>query len=245
MSVHSPCTPVRLPIKLIREEVIHMDFRHEWKHEISYIDMLSVRQRLRAVARLDAHAVDGRYQIRSLYFDTPSDKALREKLSGVSRREKFRIRYYNGDTSLIHLEKKSKAGGLGNKQSAVLSAPEANAILQGDLDWMMDSGRPLVLELYSKIMTQLLRPKTIVDYTREPYVYPPGNVRITLDYHIRTGLCCTDFLNPCVTIPAGGAPIILEVKWDEFLPSIIRDAIQLEGRRACAFSKYAQCRIYG
>lgn len=222
-----------------------MDFRHEWKHEISYSDLLTLRQRLRVVARPDPHAVNGRYEIRSLYFDTPSDKALREKLSGVSRREKFRIRYYNGDTSVIRLEKKSKLGGLGNKQSAVISAPEAEAILHGELDWMMDSGRPLVRELYSKMRTQLLRPRTIVDYTREPYVYPPGNVRVTMDHGIRTGLDCTAFLEPCVTVPAGEAPIILEVKWDAFLPEIIRDAIQLEGRRASAFSKYAQCRIYG
>lgn len=222
-----------------------MDFRHEWKHEISYLDMLSLRLRLQAVAQPDTHAVDGRYLIRSLYFDTPSDKVLREKLSGVSRREKFRIRYYNGDPTVIHLEKKSKLGGLGNKQSAALSIPEVSALLQGDLAWMLQSGRPLVQELYSKIMTQQLRPKTIVDYTREPYVYPAGNVRITLDYDIRTGLRPTEFLTPGVTIPAGDAPIILEVKWDAFLPSVIRDAIQLEGRHASSFSKYAQCRIYG
>lgn len=221
-----------------------MDFRHEWKHEISYIDMLSLRQRLRVVAQPDTHAVDGRYQIRSLYFDTPSDKALREKLSGVSRREKFRVRYYNGDTSIIHLEKKSKVGGLGNKQSAALSVPEVNAILHGNLGWMMGSGKPLVQELYSKMKTQLLRPKTIVDYTREPFVYLPGNVRVTLDYDIRTGLRCTDLLDPCVTIPAGDASVILEVKWDTFLPSVIRDTIQLEGRHTSSFSKYAQCRIY-
>lgn len=222
-----------------------MDFRHEWKHEISYPDLLVLRQRLRVVARPDPHAVNGRYEIRSLYFDTPTDTALREKLSGVSRREKFRIRYYNGDTSVIHLEKKSKLGGLGNKQSAVISAPEAEAILHGELDWMIDSGRPLVRELYSKMRTQLLRPKTIVDYTREPFIYPPGNVRVTLDYNIRTGLFRADFLDPGVTIPAGETPIILEVKWDSFLPTIIRDTIQLDGRRASAFSKYAQCRIYG
>lgn len=222
-----------------------MDFRHEWKHEISYLDMLTLRQRLRAVAQADRHALGGKYLIRSLYFDTPSDKALREKLNGISRREKFRIRYYNGDISVIHLEKKSKIGGLGNKQNAVLSAAEVSAILQGDLDWMLNSREPLVRELYSKIMTQLLRPKTIVDYTREPYVYPAGNVRVTLDYDIRTGLNYTDFLSPGVTIPAGETPIILEVKWDAFLPSVIRDAIQLEGRHASSFSKYAQCRIYG
>ena len=222
-----------------------MEFRHEWKHEISRLDMLILRQRLRAVAQADRHAVDGKYLIRSLYFDTPADKALLEKLNGVSRREKFRIRYYNGDTAVIHLEKKSKLGGLGNKQNAGLSVPEVSAILQGDLAWMPDSGRPLVRELYSKMCTQQLRPKTIVDYTREPYVYPAGNVRITLDYNIRTGLRRTDFLNPGITIPAGDAPIILEVKWDSFLPSVIRDAIQLEGRHTSSFSKYAQCRIYG
>lgn len=222
-----------------------MDYRHEWKHEISYSDMLTLRQHLRAVAQTDQHAIGGKYLIRSLYFDTPSDKALREKLDGVSRREKFRIRYYNGDTSVIHLEKKSKLGGLGNKQSAVLSVPETSAILQGDLSWMLDSGRPLVRELYSKIRTQQLRPKTIVDYTREPYVYPAGNVRITLDYNIRTSLSYTDFWDPGTTIPAGDAPIILEVKWDAFLPSVIRDAIQLKGRHTSSFSKYAQCRIYG
>lgn len=222
-----------------------MDFRHECKHEISYLDMLMLRQRLRAVAQADQHTVDGKYLVRSLYFDTPADKALLEKLNGVSHREKFRIRYYNGDTTAIHLEKKSKLGGLGNKQSAGLSVPEVSAILQGDLSWMLDSGRPLVRELYNKICTQQLRPKTIVDYTREPYVYPAGNVRITLDYNIRTGLRRTDFLNPGITIPAGDAPIILEVKWGAFLPSIIRDAIQLEGRHTSSFSKYTQCRIYG
>lgn len=223
-----------------------MDFRHEWKHEITVSDMIAIRQRLSAVARPDPHAVNGKYLIRSLYFDDMTDKALREKLDGVDRREKFRIRFYNGDTSLIHLEKKSKCNGLGNKQSAELTQAEAQAIVDGNLDWMPLSGRPLVQELYSKMRSRGLRPKTIVDYTREPFVYPPGNVRVTLDHNIRTGLGCTDFLNPdCITVPAGDAPIILEVKWDGFLPDIIRDAIQLSGRRSFAFSKYAQCRIYG
>ena len=223
-----------------------MDYRHEWKHEINVSDMIALRQRLRAVASADAHTINGRYQIRSLYFDDPADTALREKLDGVSRREKFRIRYYNQDTSIIHLEKKSKLAGLGNKQMTALTAAQAQAIADGDIDWMTGSGDALLLELYAKMRGGGLRPKTIVDYTREPFVYGPGNVRVTLDYDIRTGLNCTDFLNPgCVTIPAGDAPVILEVKWDGFLPDIIRDAVRLTGRRAGAFSKYAQCRIYG
>lgn len=222
-----------------------MDFRHEWKHEINYADMVVLRHRLSAVMQRDKNAVDGKYFIRSLYFDNAADKALREKLDGVNNREKFRIRYYNHDTNLIHLEKKSKHNGLGCKETAELTAAEAQSIVDGSWEWMKDSDRPLVRELYAKMRSQGLRPKTIVDYVREPFVYAPGNVRVTLDYDIRTGLGAVDFLNPdCVTIPAGNSPIILEVKWDAFLPGIIRDIVQLEGRHTSAFSKYAICRIY-
>lgn len=223
-----------------------MEFRHEWKHEINASDLIAVRHRMQAVAKVDMNTVNGSYLVRSLYFDSPSDKALREKLDGVNLREKFRIRYYNNDTSMIRLEKKSKCSGLGSKVSAVLTMQEADALLKGNNGWMIGSGEPLVQELYCKMKLQGLRPKTIVDYTREPFVYAPGNVRVTLDYDIRTGLLGTDFLNPgCVMIPACNAPAVLEVKWDAFLPSVIRDAVQLKGCRASAFSKYAACRAYG
>ncbi len=222
-----------------------MDLRHEVKHEISYTDMLILRQRLQAVAYPDPHAVDGKYLIRSLYFDNLSDKALREKINGTPQREKFRIRYYNGDTSVIHLEKKSRIDSLGNKQSASLTREQAQSIVDGDTDWMPESELPLIRELYSKMRTQGIAPKTIVDYTREPFVFPAGNVRVTLDYNIRSGLRCTDLLKPdCVTVPVSDS-IVLEVKWDGFLPDIIRDAVHLTDTRAGAFSKYAACRIYG
>ena len=223
-----------------------IQYRHEWKHEISYTDLLSIRARLQAVARPDPHAVGGKYQIRSLYFDNLYDKALREKTDGVNMREKFRIRYYNGDPSVIHLEKKSKINGLGTKFSAPLSRTEAQQIVDGEIDWMLNSPHGLIQELYCKMRYQGMQPKTIVDYIREPYIYTPGNVRVTFDSDIRTGLQSRDFLNPeTIPISARSAPIILEVKWDAFLPSIIRDAVQTPGRRVCAFSKYAQCRVYG
>ncbi len=223
-----------------------MKYRHEWKHEINYADLLTLRTRLGAVMKRDEHAVNGIYQIRSLYFDTPSDKALREKIDGVNVREKFRIRFYDGDTSFIVLEKKSKNNSLCAKESCRLSREEAQKIAEGDIGWMPGSGRPLCQELYVKMRSQGLRPKTIVDYTREPFVFTPGNVRVTMDYNIRTALSGADFLNAqTLTLPAGNSPIILEVKWDEYLPDIIKDAVSIPGRRASAFSKYAQCRIYG
>lgn len=222
-----------------------MQWRHEWKHEISPADRLVLRQRLSAVCTLDPHAVGGSYQIRSLYFDNLNDRALREKLDGVDRREKWRIRYYNGDTSLIHLERKAKAHGLGTKQSCELSASEARAITEGDVAWMATDARAEVRRLYTAMTCEGMRPRTIVDYRREPYLFDAGNVRVTMDYDIATGLVATDFLDPdCPTIPVPDDPIILEVKWDAFLPSIVRDAVQLTGRRTSSYSKYASARMY-
>jgi len=190
--------------------------------------------------------VGGKYLIRSLYFDNLDDKALREKINGVNRREKFRIRYYNGDLSFIQLEKKVRLNGVGTKFSAPITAEEVQKLLDGDIDWMLDPPHSLIQELYCKMRYQGMAPKTIVDYTRQPFIYGPGNVRVTFDYNIRTSLTCRDFLKwDCVTFPAGDFTILLEVKWDDYLPSIIRDAVQTPGCRVGAFSKYAQCRIYG
>ena len=223
-----------------------IQYRHEWKHEITWSDLLSIRARLQAVATSDPHAVGGKYLIRSLYFDNLDDKALREKINGVNRREKFRIRYYNGDLSFIQLEKKVRLNGVGTKFSAPITAEEVQKLLDGDIDWMLDPPHSLIQELYCKMRYQGMAPKTIVDYTRQPFIYGPGNVRVTFDYNIRTSLTCRDFLKwDCVTFPAGDFTILLEVKWDDYLPSIIRDAVQTPGRRVGAFSKYAQCRIYG
>lgn len=224
----------------------YMNFRHEYKHEISYIDRLTISSRLSAIAKKDEHSLGDGYNIRSLYFDNIKDKALLEKIDGVNIREKFRLRYYNGDKSFIVLEKKGKINGLCTKSSVRLSERETQMLLEGDFTWIKEKDNELLYEFYSKATSQNLKPKTIVDYTRQAFVFPAGNVRVTLDYNIRSGIKCVDFLNPnCVTVPIAPDTTILEVKWDEFLPDIIRDAVQLKGTHTAAFSKYATCRIYG
>lgn len=209
--------------------------------------MAALRARLGAIMRHDSHAHDdGTYRIRSLYFDTFEDTALRDKLAGVSRREKFRIRYYDDDLGFINLEKKAKVNNLCLKTKARLDAGQVQSIIDGDVAWLLASGDPLLAELYCKMKVDGLRPKTIVDYTREAFVFPAGNVRVTIDSGIRTGIRSMEFLDAdCPTVAAGNAPIVLEVKWDEYLPSHIRDAVQLPGRRTGAFSKYAAGRVYG
>jgi SPX domain protein involved in polyphosphate accumulation len=186
----------------------------------------------------------GEYLIRSVYFDTPSDRALVDKISGISEREKFRIRFYNMDTNYIRLERKYKRNQLGNKASAPLTLAQAQDIVTGNLAWMLASESALIRELYAKMKNTLLTPKVIVDYMREPFLFPAGNIRITLDREIRSGTDVTNaFTMKTVTIPIKENVILMEVKYDEFLPDIIKHLIQIDNQRSGAYSKYATCRL--
>jgi hypothetical protein len=158
---------------------------------------------------------------------------------------KFRLRYYNSDPSLVSFEKKSKTGGLCSKRKTCIGKNEVLRILDGDYAFLIE-GDALQQELYAKLTTQQLRPRVIVDYLREPYVYAPGNVRVTIDSDIRTGLYSRSFFDAALpTVRAGDTPYLLEVKFDEFLPDVIFDALQIGSRRASAFSKYAASRMFG
>lgn len=218
--------------------------RHELKHYINYADVLQLRSRLPFVASLDKNATVGNgYRVKSLYFDSYNDKVLKEKIDGVNEREKFRLRLYNDDTSFIRLEKKSKKNGICFKESAIITADECTRLLDGDLAALKKNENYLCRELYAKMHYQQLRAKNIVDYKREAFIYPMGNVRVTMDYDIRTSNNVNDFLKPePVLIPIAGV-YILEVKYDSFLPEIIRGIVSLSSRRSTAFSKYAVTRI--
>lgn len=219
--------------------------RHELKHTVNTADLIQLRSRLPCVASRDKHAQEGAgYRVRSLYFDNYADKVLREKIDGIDHREKFRLRFYNDDTSFLRLEKKSKHHGLCYKESTPLSLEEAQSLLDGKIDPLRFAERPLLAELCSKMRYQQLRPKNIVDYYREAFVYPPGNVRITLDQDIRSSDFVRHFLDEqlcAVRIPHAA---VLEVKYDKFLPELIRGMVALSSRQASPFSKYAACRMH-
>ncbi len=223
-----------------------MILRHELKHEINYADYLLLKQRLKDMLRSDPHAgAHGEYRVRSLYFDDPFDRALTEKIGGVNKREKFRIRCYNANFDFIRLEKKTKRSGLSRKQSARLCSDEVQSILQGEYDFLLSRDEELLRELYVKIRSNLLRPRTVVEYLREPFLYPAGNVRITLDRDIRTGMRSVDFFaTDPLLVPVDEAFAVLEVKFDQFIPDFILQLVQLGSRRSAAFSKYAHSRKY-
>ena len=223
-----------------------LKLRHELKYEINVHDDLLVSHRLRKLFQHDTHADShGIYRVSSLYFDTPFDKALRQKIDGVNAREKFRLRYYGSDPSFLRLEKKFKRNGLCGKHSAPLTQAQARRLLAGDVGFLLQSGHPLLIELYSKLRGQLLAPKTVVTYDREAFLYAPGNVRVTIDRNLRTVFGSADFLSPALHhAGVSDSRAILEIKYDAFLPELVRMAVQLPNRRAAAYSKYAVCRRY-
>ena len=217
--------------------------RHEEKHQVNLREALVLSRRLEKLFPRDPHAgPEGSYQVVSLYYDDPYDTALRQKLDGVNRREKFRLRYYGKEPAFFKLEKKYKVKGLCGKRSCRLSREEGERLLRRDFAFLLEKEESLAREFYAKLRRGLA-PKTVVRYTREAFLYAPGNVRVTLDGDIQAG-APERFLIPQKLLPALGGLVVVEVKYDAFLPEIVKLAVQVPNRQGTACSKYALCRRY-
>ena len=218
--------------------------RHELKYLISASAAELLRRRLPCIMQRDPHAgPTGQYTIRSLYFDDFNGGAYYEKIDGVCDRLKYRIRLYNYNTSFMKLECKEKHGSLTRKRAKTVSAEQVAALRENT---PIEGAEGLVLELQQKLRWEGLRPKVLVDYDRTPFVCADGNTRITLDENLRTRPFCTDLEAP------GGAMIpvlepdqvILEVKFDDFLPGCLADALKDIPKAPMAISKFARCMQY-
>jgi hypothetical protein len=221
-----------------------LKFRHELKYYVNHYQYEIIKQ-LRNLLQLDKNAGPaGDYHIRSLYFDDIENKALHEKLAGVRDREKYRIRIYNYSDKIIHLEKKIKFNEYITKVKESITRAMFDSILAGDYEVLNRPDKPLLMEMYSQMKNRLLRPKVIVDYVREAYVSPAGNVRITFDKKLQTGLNQVDIFDPSLSMINAFDEnfIVFEVKYDEFIPEYIRTAIQANGLVRQSNSKYVICR---
>lgn len=221
--------------------------RTELKHEITKMDCYLLRTRLKHVMKVDPHAKnDGKYLIRSVYFDNLDNKILNQKKEGFYERDKFRVRLYDYNTDYMNLEKKSKRNNLTYKQKCRITAQEYEQIRNGDISWMENDSRSLIQELFLQMNLFQLRPVTVVDYEREVFIYEPGNVRVTFDGSIKTSFRNNDVLNPDLAmVETNPEIVILEVKYDDFLPDVIKYLLQLGDRRRGTYSKYQISRMFG
>lgn len=221
--------------------------RRELKHEMTKMDCYLLRNKLKHYMEVDPYAgIDGKYFIRSVYFDNFDNKVLTQKKEGYFERDKFRVRLYDFDTSYINLEKKSKRNNLTFKQKCRITSDEYEKIRCGEIAWMENDSRPLMQELFHQMNLFQLKPMTVVDYEREVFIYKYGNVRITFDSSIRTSFRNNDVLNPNLSmIDTNPDVVVLEVKYDEFLPNVIKHLLQISNLRSGAYSKYQISRMYG
>lgn len=230
-------------------------FRHELKYLISEEEKTVLMSRFSAIMQADVHAadsslqnnrVDGQnvgYMIRSLYFDDRFERAYEEKLSGVESRKKYRIRIYNCSDSVIKLECKHKEGQYIHKTSANLTREETERIIAGEYSFLLGRAEPLCREFYFECALNGMLPKVVVDYDRIPFVYPYGDVRLTFDCDIRAGLFTDDIFDrklPVMHVTEPGM-LIMEVKFTEYLPELIRKALLVADSAYMAYSKYTMC----
>ncbi len=226
-----------------------VQWRREYKHLINHAERLILEQRLSVLMSRDSNCTGNSttYHIRSLYFENDANKILQEKLSGLAQRDKYRIRYYNFDSSYIRLEKKSKRSAYGHKFGCLLTKEQCRKIMEGNISWMQSAEHPLLRDTYLAMTLYRLKPAVIVDYVREAFVHSMGNVRITLDSDLRSSMVTNGFFSkdlPTLSILQPGLTV-LEVKYDEYLPDFIGQAIQIGNRKDQAISKYTASRIYG
>jgi len=204
--------------------------------------------RISPVMEKDAHAAGGYYNIRSLYFDDYENSCYMDNENGVDDREKYRIRIYDHNTELIHLELKQKRRGKTGKRSCTISLSQCRMLMEGKIPPDIQPHQQILRRLSYLMAVRLMRPVIIVDYDRVPYVYRPddANVRVTFDSNITSVADIHSFLEERVqgrgVMPKGGA--LMEVKFDDFLPDEILGLLQLEGLSASTFSKYYLCRKF-
>lgn len=190
--------------------------------------------------RPDVHQKGSCYEIRSLYFDDILDRCMDENEAGIDQRDKYRIRIYDPDAQVIHLEIKEKNCGLTKKRACDLSRHECERIIAGTLPMAADH-RSVLNQLQLQMRCVLMRPKVIIAYERTAFVHPVGNVRITFDRNIAASAVCHQFFDPRIdslvpVLPAGLH--VLEVKYDELLPDFIAQQLEIHTLRQTAFSKY-------
>ncbi len=217
-------------------------YRSEWKYVCTDGQLELIRARLSGLLSPDSHAApDGSYTVHSLYFDDYRDSCAAGNESGDGIRFKYRVRYYDDSAESLHLERKNKRYGLGEKKSCLLSAAEYAALLSGDgFGAFWETDKSLLREFGSLMMTREFRPKVIIDYQRTAFVEPTAHIRITLDRNITAAYDCAAFLRGSyIQFPIQDAhQNILEVKFDEFLPGWLRRMLESLNIRQTTFSKY-------
>ena len=218
--------------------------RQEKKFAIHTVDSLLLQGRLGAVMHGDAHNGAQGYLIRSLYFDTPDDQDFNDKADGLELRRKIRLRSYSPQADFAMLEMKQKEGPYQRKRSLRLTREEARQLCQGDYRPLQKYKDPFAAECYGLMHCRCYRPKTVVEYRRQAYVAKENRIRITFDSRIVATESRFELFDPKLPMYPVMDPfnLVLEVKYNGFLLSYIKDLLDQVERSELSVSKYCLAR---
>lgn len=218
--------------------------RYELKFLITYADYIELYNKLKHIMTLDEHSPDdNEYFIRSLYFDDIYSTSYFTKVNGDNNRRKYRIRIYNMSDKSIKFERKDKQNNKVDKTSFLLKRFQYEQLYAENYDVLHDIDHPLAREIYTLHHSRALKPVVVVDYNRTALLHPLSNTRITFDKHLRAGLDSYDIFDEIYTYPIfPNDSVILEVKYDNYLPEHISSVLTSVYGQKISLSKFCMCR---
>lgn len=219
-------------------------YRVEDKYCCSIQEMYYLQRVLGAVLQSDSNesSVEG-YSISSLYFDDWEDSCLRDTVDGTEIRCKYRIRIYNHSLDTIKLEVKEKLDSRIYKKSRNITQGQMRQLMCGECIENIGSMEDPATLFNLAIRTRGLRPRVIVTYERKAFIYQAGNVRITFDRNVRADRFVENFGKPDSEYDwLRVQDAVLEVKYDEFIPSFILQLLEIGNMQQTTYSKYQLCR---
>lgn len=192
----------------------------------------------------DTHNGTNGYMVRSLYFDTLYNKDFNEKIEGIELRRKIRLRIYDPTSDFAVLEIKQKEGNNQKKRSLKLTKSDSQELIKGNYSILLKYKEDFAKECYAIMNTYCYRPKSVVQYNRKAFIAKENNIRITFDTNIIATESSFDIFSENLNMyPVFNKDItILEVKYNGFLLSYIKDMLASVNKSELSVSKYCLAR---
>lgn len=225
--------------------------RYELKYLISFDQYKRFSEQLYDRMKLDPYGDhEGKYNIVSLYYDSPDSKIYYETRNKIPFRQKLRLRVYNESDleSPSFFELKQKFGNVVNKRRTILplhagyrlSSLDMNEALPGQLDDFQASNDQILREVHHFKGLYMLEPEVVVSYDRQAFAgVEEPDLRVTFDYHL---MCRKDDLHiengPEGTYFIDPNLVVLEVKVSESVPFWLARLLNDFGFMRQSVSKY-------
>lgn len=220
--------------------------RKEIKYTISPYTERILSTRLESIMDKDIHNNDYGYMVRSLYFYTMDNQDFFDKSDGIEYRKKIRLRIYDVNSNSAKLELKEKQNTVQRKRSLLVDRQEAMALINRNYECLLDKG-DFGKELYTIMMAEHYRPVCVVQYQRRTFICKTNDIRITLDRQLMSNEGNFNLFDEKMQLyPVDlSGNVTLEVKYNHFLLSYIKDIISITDKISTSSSKYCRSRIFG